>query len=191
MSITSYNEHWTNVQQTLLKGLYTSQIIHWNTRLCQLMQKSATVHGVALDIEESYFCAITYQNKTYGCLAVNWMDPVITTNYHFTLPEGATDMETELKTVVNELHKLKKERYESDRFLSSIAMHMLTCYQLRDVLGDHLFGMIAKASRPLSSVEDGSSSVEVVEAFLDQHAFILEHMQERVLVNLLMSDMMK
>jgi len=191
MSITSYNEHWTNIQQTILKGLYDVQIVHWNTRLCKVMQKNAAIQGVILSERESYYCGIQYQKKTHQCLAVNWMDPAIAMDYHFPLIDDDPDMETELKTVIAELGKLKKERYESDRFLSSMAMFTLTCYQLRDILGDHLFGLIAKASRPLSSVEDGGMQTSTVEAFLEQHAFILEHMQERVLVNLLMSDMMK
>lgn len=191
MSITSYNEHWTNIQQTILKSLYSIQIVHWNTRLCKLMQKNAAIQNVILSEAQSYYCGIQWNNKTHQCLAVNWMDPVIAMNYHFTLVDDDPDMVTELKTVIAELAKLKKERYESDRFLSSMAMFTFTCYQLRDILGDHLFGLIAKASRPLSSVEDGGMHTTTPEAFLEAHAFILEHMQERVLVNLLMSDMMK
>jgi hypothetical protein len=191
MSITSYNEHWTNIQQTILKGLYSVQIVHWNTRLCKLMQKNAAMQDVILSEAQSYFCGIQWNNKTHQCLAVNWMDPVIGMDYDFTLVDDDPDMVTELKTVINELAKLKKERYESDRFLSSMAMFTFTCYQLRDILGDHLFGLIAKASRPLSSVEDGGMHTTTPEVFLETHAFILEHMQERVLVNLLMSDMMK
>lgn len=191
MSITSYNEHWTNIQQTILKGLYSTQIVHWNTRLCKLMQKNAAIQNVILSEAQSYFCGIQWNNKTHQCLAVNWMDPVIAMDYHFALEGSDPDMETELKTIINELDKLKKERYESDRFLSSMAMFTFTCYQLRDILGDHLFGMIAKASRPLSSVEDGGMQTTTPEDFLKTHEFILEHMQERVLVNLLMSDMMK
>jgi hypothetical protein len=191
MSITSYNEHWTNIQANILKGLYSTQIVHWNTRLCRLMQQNAAIHGVELETEQSYFCSITHNNQTHGCLAVNWLDPVIAIEYHFALIDDDPDMLTELNTVTAELAKLKKERYESDRYLSSMAMYTFTCYQLRDILGDHLFSMIAKVSRPLSSVEDGGMQLGTPEAFLEQHAFILEHMQERVLVNLLMSDMMK
>ena len=87
--------------------------------------------------------------------------------------------------------QIKKERYESDRFMSILGLHTLTHYELADVLGDNLFTLIRKVSQPLSQAEDQAMQMDTIKEFLDKNSKILDHMQERVLVNLLMSDFVK
>jgi hypothetical protein len=191
MSITSYNEIWVNVKATLLQKLYILQIKHWNLRLQKLMQKNANFHGIVLTEFQCATAAIQYKYKTWTTLPLNWMEPAPPIDYHFTLFPGEADVEAELILVSSELTKIKKERYESDRFMSTLGLHTPTHYELADILGDNLFTLIRKVSQPLSQAEDQAMQMGTIEEFLDKHSSILDHMQERVLVNLLMSDFVK
>jgi len=183
---------WLALKAKLLDGLYTLQIKYWNERLAKLIQRNAQLHGVILSESVCSRSAIQYKNVSWTSLPINWLKGVIVPpEYHFPVYADAPEIEAELITITDELKKIKRERYESDRFLTSLSIYLPTQYQLQVILGDNLYALIAKAAQCLLENQTEILQPHTLDAFLQQHQRILEHMQERVLRNLIMSDIVK
>lgn len=191
MSNTSYDP-WLIIKADMLNGLYTTQILHWNTKLAEIIQRNAQLLGTALSLPVARTAAIQYKNKSWTALPLNWLsDVTIPPNYNFPLCSSDPELESRLEKVTNEMQKIKHERYESDRFMSSLNMYGLSGNQLHQILGDHLYRVIAKNADSLFCDSDKIFHPVPLNEFLARHSKILDHMQERVMVNYLMTDILR
>jgi hypothetical protein len=179
---------WGAIKSQLLDGLYSTQINFWNWKLAKVIQKNGQFQGVIIPESQAIKSAIQQGSNSWTALPLNWLEVPHEPEYHFPLFLDSPDLIEELDKVTNELTKIKKERYESDRFLSALILYYPTRDQLKDILGDNLYSLCSYV--PADTREAIWSPVSL-EDFLRMHARILEHMQERVLLNLLMSDIMR
>lgn len=191
MLTTSYDP-WLIIKADMLDGLYTAQIHHWNAKFASIVQKNANHLGTTLSIVACYKAAIQYKNKTWRALPINWLsDATLPPDYHFPLFVGDPELEEELESVTGEMQKIIRERYESDRFMSSLNMFGLSGNELHKVLGDNLYRVISKNADSLFRDNEEIYQPVPLKDFLLQHSKILEHMQERVMVNFLMMDILR
>ena len=191
MSNTSYNP-WLVIKAKMLDGLYTIQINYWNTELAKVIQKNAHHLGTVLSEASCRRAAIQYKNKSWRAMAINWLsDLEEPPDYHFPLFEGNPELEEKLEKITTEMAKIKRERYESDRFMSTLTIYSLSGNELHQILGENLYKLISKPADGLLRDDEEIFQPQPLESFLQMHSKILEHMQERVMVNLLMSDIVK
>jgi len=191
MLSTSYNP-WLIIKADMLNGLYNTQISHWNTKLATIIQRNAQHLGTTLSIPQSRRAAIQYKNKSWAAMPLNWLaDRTIPPDYHFPLFDGDPELQERLGKVTHEMQKIKRERYESDRFMSSLNMYGLSGNQLHKILGDNLYKLISKNADSLFSDSGEIFQPIPLKDFLLQHNKILEHMQKRVIVNFLMTDVLR
>jgi hypothetical protein len=188
MSSILYRTIWSHFKGKLLAELYEGQITFWNHKLKVIIQKNArAATGLIISEAQAGTYAIQHGKTCYECLPVSWLKPRLPPERHFTLTQGA-GLSTELFQVAEELNILKKERYESDRFISALTMYFPTRYQLRNIFGDTLYRTIVGIVQPLKNERDDIFQPILLEEFLEQNQYILNHMQERILVNLIMVD---
>jgi hypothetical protein len=184
----SYRTIWTHFKGELLSELYEGQIAYWNHKLQVIIQKNARAGtGLIIIEEQAANYAIQHDKKCYRCLPVSWLEPMSKPERHFTLCAHA-GLEDELKIVAEELSVLEQERKETDRFISTLTMYFPTKYQLRKIFGDTLYRKIRSTVQTLKTERNDIFQSIPLEEFLLRNEPILSHMQERILVNLIMTD---
>jgi hypothetical protein len=184
----TYFSVWSIIKHDILDGLYGTQIRFWNNKLAKLIQKNGQFQGVIIPEAQAAKSAIQDGSNSWTALPVNWLEVAHDPEYHFPLFPDSPDLEEELHKITRELTKIKKERYESDRFLSAMVMYAPTNLELRTLLGENLYSLVNYT--PGGATEE-MLAFNTIEEFTTINALILEHMQERVLLNLLMSDLVR
>ena len=186
--LNTYSSAWAVIKNDILDGLYGTQIRFWNMKLAKLIQKNGQFQGVIIPEAQAAKSAIQQGSKSWIALPVNWLEITYEPEYHFPLFDSSPDLEEELTAIGHELNKIEKERYESDRFLSALIMYAPSNKELHELLGDNLYSLVKYT---IAAAPEEMLAFDTLEDFLKKNARILEHMQERVLLNLLMSDIMR
>ena len=186
-NIYSSQTPWVQVKKDMLVGLYEGQIRFWNRELAKLIQLSAQTQGIIISEAQAIRSALQYKGKTFKALPETWLSEIPETpDYH--IPFSVPDKEDKLQQVLRELSKIEHERYESDRFMATLPLYGISNVTLADLVGDNLYKLVAKAARPLNLADETILPPMPWEQFKYRNADVLEHMQERVMVNFLMSD---
>lgn len=188
--VDTYPNIWPQMKRALMNTLYSSQVSHWNYEFALIVQRHALSLGVELDINEAYKAGIRYDEKTWKTLSADWMEPVPQIEYLVPTDFMLDDVRRDFERVIPELDKIIKERYEADRFISGLSLYNLRYDQLENILGDNLFGIVKVMARGLSREEEVYEPMPLAQ-FLQERAHVVEAMQERVIINLLMSDLIK
>jgi hypothetical protein len=184
----TYFSAWSVIKHDILDGLYGTQIRFWNNKLAKLIQKNGQFQGVIIPEAMAAKSAIQQGSHSWTALPINWLEVSHDPEYHFSLFPDSPDLEEDLIKISHELAKIKKERYESDRFLSGMVMYVPTSEELREILGDNLYSLV---NYKVADTTTDILAFNTLEHFLEINAHILEHMQERVLLNLLMSEIVR
>jgi hypothetical protein len=179
------------VKDGLFDRLYRPQLEYWNKRLRSLSDRNVACYAredEAFNLDDQSFVAIFFEGDTFSLLPLDEdEDPI--SPYCLELFTGDKDLVDEFIVAAGEIQKLKRERYESQRFLAGLMMFDPPPAKLESVLGDGL-GRICQnvlRDRGWNSAEmqwDPHEPAEL-ETFLDEQQGIITAMQERMLLNMI------
>jgi hypothetical protein len=179
------------VKDGLFNRLYRPQLEYWNKRLRALSERNVACYAredEALNLDDWSFASIFYEGDTFGLLPLDEdEDPV--SAYCLELYAGDQNLVDEFIVAAGEIQKLKRERYEAQRFLAGLMMFDPPPAKLATILGDGLNRICQNVLR-----ERGWCSTEMqwdphepaeLETFLNEQQGIITAMQERMLLNMI------
>ena len=179
------------VKDGLFDNLYRPQLEYWNKRLRELSDKNVACYAredEAFNLDDQSFVAIFYEGDTFALLPLDEDDDPVSP-YCLELYGGDPALVEEFSVVAGEIQKLKRERYEAQRFLAGLMMFDPPPAMLEKILGDGLGTVCQNVIR-----ERGWASSEMLwdphepaalETFLEEQQSIITAMQQRMLLNMI------
>ena len=174
-----------------MQKLYSKQITYWNQKYSQAVLKLAEAQGQ--DMETIIFTnvAVTYKGRNWTSMSEYWLIDDHDQVYYLPLTDDMPELVKEFVPIFKEFTKLKRERYETDRFISGLLLFSLTPDSMCEVLGDNLYGLIQKLYNERNSITSKDLfHPKSLATFLKKHRKIVQHMQERMVINLIMGGLL-
>lgn len=188
MPLASFNE---KISERMIDELYSAQLKFWNHRLQQLAYKNAQCHNHPHeeDFNEdlSILGGIVHKGRTWTWISLDWLDEWRETEYSYPLFIGDDKLVADVVETTEELMAIKKEKYETQRFMSGLSLFQVTKKILESILGENLFYIIRPFSKDLPPEVEDAEEVALM-TYVKKHKTTLEHMNQRVLVNLITVD---
>jgi hypothetical protein len=173
------------VKVTLVKELYFRQLAFWNYKLQEVAKRNAMNHGYHGDFPAHKPGGITYQGRTWIRLGLGWLDEPTDTAYAFPLDQNDSELVDEMDEIVQELTCIKKEKYETERFLSGLLRFGFNKELLKEALGVTLFDLF---NQHLERYYTNDVDYDAMRAFVSRHEAIVGHMNARIMLNLITLD---
>lgn len=179
------------VKDGLFDNLYRPQLEYWNKRLRTLSERNVACYAredEAFNLDDQSFVAIFYEGDTFSLLPLDEDDDPVSP-YCLELFGGDPELIDEFDVVAGEIQKLKRERYEAQRFLAGLMMFDPPPALLEEILGDGLGTVCQNVLH-----ERGWASSEMLwdphepaalETFLEEQQSIVTAMQQRMLLNMI------
>lgn len=179
------------VKDGLFDRLYRPQLEYWNKRLRVISDKNIAAYARcddAFNADDHSFVSIFFDGETFGLLPLDEDDDP-TSPYCLELYDKDPELVQEMQIVAHEIHKLKRERYESQRFLAGLMLFDPPPAKLASVLGDGLtricHNVIRENDWALTEMQWQVSEPDALETFLEEQKPIITAMQERMLLNMI------
>lgn len=175
----------------MIEELYKRQLKYWNTELQSLAYKNAVYHGhkhkEPFDEEMGILGAVVHGGRSWSWVSLDWLDEWRETEYSYPLFADDEDLAKQMQEVSEELLAIKKEKYETQRFMSGLSLFEMTGKLLEKILGENLFYIVRPFSKDLPA-EIEPAEEHALMTYVAKHKVTLDHMNQRVLVNLITVD---
>lgn len=179
------------VKDGLFDRLYRPQLEYWNKRLRILSERNVACYAredEAFNLSDQSFVAIFFEGDTFSLLPLdNDEDPI--SPYCLELYGGDVSLVDEFTVVAGEIQKLKRERYEAQRFLAGFMLFDPPPAVLQNVLGDGLGRICQNVLRERgwvpAQMQWAPHEPAALETFLEEQQGIITAMQERMLLNMI------
>ena len=179
------------VKDGLFDRLYRPQLEYWNKRLRGLSERNVACYAredEAFNLDDQSFVAIFYEGDTFSLLPLDEDDDPISP-YCLELFGGDKELVQEFDVVSGEIQKLKRERYEAQRFLAGLMMFDPPPAQLVEILGDGLGrvcqNVIRERGWAAGEMQWAPHEPKALETFLEEQHPIITAMQQRMLLNMI------
>lgn len=179
------------VKDGLFEALYKPQLEYWNKRLRALSDRNIACYAredEAFNLDDQSFVAIFYEGDTFNLLPLDEDDDPVSP-YCLELFGGDPELVEEFSVVAGEIQKLKRERYEAQRFLAGLMLFDPPPAMLEKILGD---GLNTVCQNVLHSRGWAASEMQwdphepvALETFLEEQQSIIFAMQQRMLLNMI------
>lgn len=198
MSDTSFNEpveipyeYGMVLKDGLFEKLYLPQLEYWNKRLREFSDKNVAAYAredEAFNLDDQSFVAIFFEGESFNLLPLDQDDDPVSP-YCLELYDGDKDLVAEFTVIAEEIHKLNRERYEAQRFLSGLMIFEPPPKLVIDLVGDGLGRICENVLRSygwnIDEMKWDPHEPAALETFLAEQKPIIEAMQQRMLLNLI------
>ena len=117
-------EYGMVVKEGLFNKLYIPQLNYWNGRLKDLSERNVSCYAredEAFNMDDQSFVAIFYEGDTFNLLPLDEDDDPVSP-YCLELFTGDPNLVKDMELCAQEINKLKRERYEAQRFLAGLML---------------------------------------------------------------------
>lgn len=175
----------------LFERLYKPQLEYWNSRLRKISERNVAAYAredEAFNLDDRSFVAVFYDGEAYTLLPLDEDDDPMSPYCLELFPDDPLLVE-EMELIAGEIHKLRQERYEAQRFLSGLMLFEPPPARLELILGDGLSSLCQNIIR-----ENGWAANEMLwdqrepaalDTFLSEQQSIISAMQQRMLLNMI------
>ena len=174
----------------MTEELYKKQLNYWNKELQGLAYINAVSHGhehpEPFNSDMDTLGSIVYQGRSWSWVSLDWLDEWRETDYSYPLSDDE-DLQKKVEETTEELLSIKREKYETQRFMSGLSLFDMTNKLLEKILGENLFYIVRPYSKELPTEIEPAEEFALM-TYVKKHKTTLEHMNQRVLVNLITVD---
>ena len=179
------------IKDGLFGKLYIPQIKYWNKRLRSLSEQNVDCYAredEAFNLNDQSFVSIFFDGEAFNLLPID-EDEEQASPYCLELYPEDQPLVDEMHIVAYEVYKLKRERYEVQRFLAGFMMFDPPPQTLVETLGDGLSRICQNVLRERGWVANEMQwdphEPAALETFLKEQQPIITAMQERMLLNMI------
>lgn len=180
---TAYNNYREAIKNAILKKLYQAQLDYWNGKLLDLSRANAVAYGR----NDGATYAIYFRNKRWAPEHVDWTDN-LKPAYCLPLHPSSPNFVIQMGEIADELEELVDEKYEAERFLSSLVLFTAPPNRFKEVLGETLYAVcradVEGAAGGFDQYCWNANDDQALQDFVKPNARIIAAMNERVLLNL-------
>lgn len=176
------------VKNQLIVELYCSQLSFWNTKLQKLAKLNAEINGYTPENVSPFWGGIVFKGQLWSRVYMTDLpEESKQLEYYFLIDESDPALWEQMEEITEELLAIKREKYETERFLSGLSMFDFPPAVLQKILGNNMFSVV-RDHLPHTSYEISPVEEHSLMTYVNNHRPILEHMNERILLNLITLD---
>lgn len=180
------------VKEGLFERLYIPQITYWNNRLRALSERNVACYAredECFNLNDQTFVSIFFEGEAFNLLLIDEDDDVSVSPFCLELYTQDQELLDEMQIVAHEIHKLKQERYEAQRFLAGFMLFDPPPRILETILGDGLNricqNVLHSHGWALDQMQWDPHEPAAFETFLKEQQPTITAMQQRMLLNMI------
>jgi hypothetical protein len=182
-------DYGLEIKEGLFERLYRPQLEYWNKRLRQFSERNVAAYAREdedFNMDDQSFVAIFYEGETFNLLPLDEDDDP-RSPYCLELCENKPGLAEEMAIIAGEIRKLRRERYEAQRFLAGFMLFDPPPEKLEQILGDGLFRICHTilSKKKWTHLSWDLREPEAFQTFVTEQQSIITAMQERMLLNMI------